>query len=444
MAALATRRLYNINDTSFKCSKSKSGCNRELRLKLCRTGKNAKRYYLNLHRLPFVRSHFLTSKQCDNPCHEKGLWFWFGAGETPSGSAASPTAAASTMTTPIPSPALPVSAQAIPTCAELQCLKTRVASLCDNKMCLAHCRARGSCRLHERELARLPRRLDPISVIGSEFDYARHPPPSTHTATPAPTPSPAPSTPLAEQQQRFTQSLEVLQADSPSTSLSQTIPTIFLCISWYTNNKPAVVEGVQTNTWPTWRRPEDGEEYAFLSTRYREWVTVRPGSDFVHVLSDEEPLFIRCPPDVVGSDEKQQLARLPAPHFPIPSPRPARKRRALHSGDDDDDEVVIVDYLPLDHEDDDDVVVIGYIPAIRREPMSPPPRTRPSLSVCIPLFYSDLGSTSESSLPGLSSSSSSAAGPSSLATPASSDDDEFPLAVLLSLVHRARKPSWSF
>ncbi|KAJ7746842.1 hypothetical protein DFH07DRAFT_962696 [Mycena maculata] len=382
MAARATLQLYNINDTSFKCFKG--GCNRELRLKLCRTGKNAQRRYLN----------------CDNPEH---------------------------------------------------------VTLSED--------ARGQ----PRELAKLPRRLDPISVIGSEFDYVHHPPPPTHTAPPAPTPSPTPSTPLVEQQQRFTQSLEALQADSPSTSLSQTIPTTFLCISWYANNKPAVVEGVQTNTWPTWRRPEDGEEYVFLSTRYREWVTVRPSSDFVHVLSDNEPLFIRCPPDVVGSNEKRQLARLPAP-------RPARKHRALRSDDDDDDEVVLVDYHPLDRarqrrsahaatstsypsipspvstskgkkcaldEDNDDVVVVGYIPAIKHELTSLPPRTRPSLSVHIPLFCPNLGSSSESSLPGLSSSSSSAVGPSSLASPAS-DDDKIPSTVLLSPAHHVHKPSWSF
>ncbi|KAJ7745825.1 hypothetical protein DFH07DRAFT_963183 [Mycena maculata] len=450
MAACATRRLYNINDATFKCFKS-GGCNRELRLKLCRTGKNTKRYYLN----------------CDNPCHEKELWFWFGAGETPSGSAASPTAAASTTTTP--SPALPVSAQAVPTCAELHCPKTRVANLCDNRMCLAHCRARGSCRLHEHEPAKLPRRVDPISVISSEFDYARHPRPPTHTATPAPTPSPAPSTPLAEQQSRFNQSLDALQASSPRTSLAQSTPRTFRCITWYVDGAPAIVEGVQTTTWPTWCKPDDGAQYAYFSTYYREWVTVRPG--FVHTVSDDEPLFIRCPPDVVGSDKEDQFARLPAMRFPIPAPQPARKRRALHS-EDDKDEVVVVDYRPLDRarqrrsvhtaaastpyysnpisksqgkrrapgDDNDDIVVVGYIPAIKQEPTSPPPRTRPSLTVHIPEFYPSVGSSSESSLPGLSSSSSSAAASSSLASPASSNDD-FPSTIF---VPRARKSSWTF
>ncbi|KAJ7765487.1 hypothetical protein DFH07DRAFT_770197 [Mycena maculata] len=48
-----------------------------------------------------------------------------------------------------------------------------------------------------------------------------------------PTPTPSPSMPLAEQQQCFTQSLDaLLQADSPSISLSQATPTTFLCISW--------------------------------------------------------------------------------------------------------------------------------------------------------------------------------------------------------------------
>ncbi|KAJ7495270.1 hypothetical protein FB451DRAFT_1213727 [Mycena latifolia] len=419
----------NINSPAFRCPKP--DCGRRLKLKYASSGVHAKCYYLD----------------CHNASHpdSKSMWYFFPRGVAPDRRPAS--------SPPAP---LPYTGQQSlrPTCTFKGCLKMKIARICSNRMCKAHCETTGGCLLHPVPLP--SQTLPPLSGPSlSAFEalrpfadpFPRYAQAARLSEPQIPSSSPSPTLSQLESDRQYALLLSFDDEDgavspsAPSTSSRDSSSTSRLphiqddnqstvLFFWSTDGAPVSIQLVEDcPSWPrlclrdiahlltTPAHPHLDDFYQCYSFSYHAWMRV--SNKYPHALTHDQPILVRRL-GVIGSDENDQLRRLGVNQsfltpLPVHSTAAAASTSTNHKGK--------RRHISVDSSDDE-VLVVSYTRAIKKEAVTPPrevKRSRLALSISIP---------DSSSLPSLSSAATSAPTSASLPSPLSPSWD-FPLYLTL-------------